>query len=270
MNHVSSRLFAVVVAGYLASFASAAPLPKADPRPKDMPQADYIRKVLDSKANLEFTGITLTGAVSQLSEDFGITFSLDKNAVQQMGMEPTELQVEAKLKGVKLRDGLRTMMAQYGLSFAVVGDTVLITTEEMGIYRQLNQRVTIDYDNIPLSKAVKELAGTSGVNLVIDPRAVKNKTADVAITLKLDDAPVEAVVRLMCEMGDMKPVRLGNIVFVTTPERAEKLKDPNGLMPNPMFNPGGIANQILPAVIGGIGIAPNAVPEVEAPVPPMP
>ena len=88
------------------------------------------------------------------------------------------------------------------------------------------------------------------------------------MTLKLDDVPLESAVRLMAEVADLSVVRMSNVLFVTTPERAEKLRptadaptQPNTVpaVPFPIGLPG----------IGGIGI--GGAPAVEAPkVDPVP
>jgi hypothetical protein len=67
---------------------------------------------------------------------------------------------------------------------------------------------------------------------------------------------------------------MSNVLFITTPERAEKLRpsadsptQPNGGAVFPFPN-GGIDRVVpLPGVIGGIGIAPGAVPAVPVPPP---
>jgi len=272
MMTFSGRWLVVVGLALVLTQAQGAPTPKIEPKPKEMPQAEYIRRLLDSKVNLEFSGTNLTAAVAQLSEDYRVNFVLDKAAVTAMGFDPNDLPVESKLKDVKLRTGLRTMMGQYGLSFAVVGDSILITTEEMGVYRQLNQRVNVDCTEVPLNKALKELALNSGVNIVIDPKSIKNKAGEAAVSLTVDDAPLEAVVRLMCDMANLKPVRMGNIIYVTAEDRADKLKDANGLMSNPMTNPS-ITNglQFNAGVGGGLGvIVPGALPAAEVAPPGAP
>lgn len=213
--------------------AHAAPKPKSEPRSKNETDAEFLRKVLESKVTIEFTGLNLQAALAQLSEDHGINLVLDKAVIQQMGFEPNDMMIEAKLKDVKLRNGLRTMLSPFNLTIAIVGDSVAVTTEEQAIYKQLKQRISVAYDNVPLNKAIKELAQNYSINVVIDPRTMKNKVAEAPVTLNVDDVPFEAVVRLMCEMANLKPARMGNVIFITTEDRADKLKDSDSLVPNP-------------------------------------
>ena len=258
--------FAMILS--LAGVASAAPTPKTDSKDskdKNLSSAELIRKVLDAKVNFEFNGLNLPGVLAQLSEDHRVNFVLDKAVIQQMGIEPTDLMVEVKLKDVKLRNGLRTMLGQFNLTFAIVGESVIVTTEEQAIYRQLKHRVSVDFDNVPLNKAIKELAQTNGINVVLDPRTMKNKTAESPVTLNVDDVPFEAVVRLMCEMAGLKPARMGNVIFITTEDRADKLKDSDSLVPNPGL-PGG---PMFPGMPGGPGGPGGLIPPGIAPAAPL-
>lgn len=248
----------------------AAPLPKDKPKGESGPE--YIRKMLDAKVNLEFSGIALPSVLAQLSEDNRINLVLDENAVRMTSIEPADIMINCKLKDVKLRAGLRTMLDQYNLTVAIVGDTVLVTTEEQAICKQLKQRVGVDLDNVPLNKALKDLALSSGVNIVIDPRTNKTKASEAPVSLTVDDVPIEAAVRLLCELGGLKPVRMGNVIFVTTEDRANKLKDSDSLVPNP-FNPLNPLNPMFPGGLvpggfggGGIGIGGGVFP---APAPPV-
>lgn len=244
--------------------AAAAPTPKDNPKPKAEGGPEFIRKVLDGKVTMEFSGIGLPNVLAQLSEDHRVNITLDEMAVRMMGFEPTELMINCKIKDVKLRAGLRTMLNQYNLTVAIVGDAVIVTTEELAIYKQLKQRVSVDVDNVPLHKALKDLSLSSGVNIIIDPRTSKNKANETPVSLSVDDVPLEAAVRLLCEIGGLKPARMANVIFVTTEDRADKLKDSDSLVPNPN-NPGAI-----PAFQGGIipglggGIAPVPQPAVPA------
>jgi len=244
----------------------AAPGPKTDPKP-ELAAGEAIRKALDSSGNFDFTGVNLAGVMNTLSEQYKINIVVDRMIIQQMGLEPEIMNVEVKMKEGKLRAALRAIVGQYNLTFAVVGDSLLITTEEIAVYRQLKQRINVDFDNVPLGKAVKELAARYGVNVVVDPRAVKSKAADNPVTLKVDDVPFEAAIRLLCEMADLKPARMGNVIFVTTEARADKLKDSDGLVPMPGITVPGGPGAIPLGIGGGLGIAFPAPPGV-IPLPP--
>ncbi len=111
----------------------------------------------------------------------------------------------------------RFILNQYNLAYAIVGDSVVITTEEMAIYRQLKQRVSLDLEKVPMATALKNLAKETATNLLIDGRATKD--AQNPVSLQVEDVPLDTAVRLVTEAAGLKAVRLGNVVLVTTRHR---------------------------------------------------
>jgi type II secretory pathway component GspD/PulD (secretin) len=224
--------------------AAAAPGAKA-PAKADPAAAEAIRKALDTSGNFDFSGVNLPGVLNTIAEQYKINIVLDRTVLQQMGLDPDSIVVELKMKEGKLRNALRAIAGQYNLTYAIVGDSLLVTTEELAVYKQLKQRISVDFDAVPLSKALKELSTKYGVNVVIDPRTARTKTAENPVTLRVDDVPFEAAVRLLCEMADLKPARMGNVIFVTTEARADKLRDSDSLVPAPGVPMPGLPGSIL-------------------------
>jgi len=116
-----------------------------------------------------------------------------------------------------------------------------------------------------LPAALKQLAKSTNTNLVLDPRVGKEaKTA--ALTLQLEDVPLETAVRLMAEVAGLKSVRVGNVLFVTTEARADKLRsEPESAPPAP---PGGAMIEKAMAVPGGPAVIVPVAPPQAAPAPP--
>jgi RNA polymerase sigma factor (sigma-70 family) len=103
--------------------------------------------------------------------------------------------------------------------------------------------VQITADGKPLSEVLKELADETGANIVLDAR-VKEK-GKVPISLTLQDAPLDTVVRLLADLAELKSVALDNILYVTTADNAERIRTEQEsaakkrkLTPK-VFNPGG-------------------------------
>jgi hypothetical protein len=82
--------------------------------------------------------------------------------------------------------------------------------------------VQLTADAKPLSDVLKELADETGANIVLDAR-VKEK-AKVPISLTLQDAPLDTVVRMLADMAELKSVALDNILYVTTTDNAERIR----------------------------------------------
>jgi hypothetical protein len=263
------RLIAVaLLVGLAAPGFAAAPAPAA-PAKGDDPLATA-RKVLDEVGDMTYEARSLNDVIADLKERVKIAILLDP-AVFQIGLNPNLPNVSVTQKQVKFRDGLKAVLAPYNLRFGLVKEGLFISTEEGLVVRQLRQRVQVDCDGTPFATAAKQLAADTGANLVIDPRLKEKATA--AVTLKLEDVPLETAVRLLAEVADLRAVRMNNVLFVTTPERAEKLRpDADGPVPAPgpnnAFFPG-LNPQPLPG-IGGLAVPLQVVPAPAAAPPPPP
>ena len=219
-------LLAAAVAWTLVPlWASAAP---AGPEEVSASPAEKARQGLDRVITLRIDRQPLTAAVALLREKTKLNLVLDTQAVASLGINPDlpPTPVDVDLKEVKARAALRTVLAPYNLTFAVVGGAVVITTEDMAAARQMGQRVGVDFDKVELAAALKQIAHETGVNLALDPRAEKEASAKVS--LQVEDMPLEMAVRLLAEMAGLKPVRAGNTLFVTKKEIAAELRaDPD-------------------------------------------
>jgi len=262
-------LVALLLLACLASPAPAAPI--GEPRPKNDSPAEKVRKALDQVIDVKIENQPLEAAVNQLREAHKINFVLDRVAVSTMGIDPMNGNlVNLEQSNVKLRTALRALLAPLHLTYAIIGDTVVITTEEAAVTRQLRQRVSLDLDKAHLVVALKQLARDTATNLLVDPRVTKE--AEAAITLQLDDVPLETAVRLMAELAGLKPVRLGNVLLVTNKASAVELRAEPELVP-PLKPGGGPDDVAVPGVPGvaipGVKVVPGVVPPppAAAPVP---
>jgi hypothetical protein len=225
--------------------------------------AEKVRTALDQVISVDVSEQPLDLALKQLHEQTKLNFVLDRFTLQQMGLVPEQMPVNVKLKDVKVKSALRSILTPFNLSYAIIGDTVLVSTDEMAMYRQMRQRVNLDCEKEELATVLKKLARETATNLMVDTRAAKE--AKMEVTLQMEDVPLETAVRLMAEMAGLKPVRVGNVLFVTTKANANEMRaDPDLAQPG---GPRGVPQEILNQQ-GGLQFQPGAVP---APVaPPMP
>jgi len=184
---------------------------------------------LDRVVTLNIDGQSLGAAIAQLRDKTKLNIVLGTPAITgQLGSPPdgTPVAAQAELKDVEARAALRALLDPYDLTFVVLGDSILITTEEAATARQMRQRVSVHLDKVELVAALKQLARDTGVNLPLDPRA--GKQASAKVSLDVEDVPLETGVRLLAEMAGLKPVRLGNTLFVTKKEVATAMRaDPD-------------------------------------------
>ena len=198
------------------------------PAPPDAPSvspAVALRERLARPVTLSIREQSLKAAVDALRGEAKVSITLDSVAIQQqLGFTPEQplAPVNIDLKDVPLRAALRRVLDPYGLAYAVVGDSVVVSTEEGAATWQLRQRVGVDFDRVELAVALKQIAHDTGVNLALDPRAEKEAAAKVS--LQVEDMPLETAVRLLAEMAGLKAVRVGNVLFVTSKATAAEMR----------------------------------------------
>ena len=193
-----------------------------DPDSKTEPPAVRLRKAFDQNVTVDFQGLTLSAALESLREQTKVNFVLDRATAAQLGVVADEMPVSLKLANVRLKTVLKQLLNQYNLSCVIDQDIVLVTSEQAAIDRQVRQRVSIDFNEVPFQQALRQLSRETNTNLVIDPRhTAKGKDP---ITLRLEDVPLEVAVRLMAEMVSLRSVRQANVLFVTTKEIAADLR----------------------------------------------
>ena len=231
---------------------------------------DRIRKKLDQIISFDYSGPSFREAIAHVQDRTQMSISIDPIALQQVGVvDGAPMQIELKNVRQKVRQALLGFLQQHGLTYVVLEDNLLITTEENAVARQMMQRFPIDFKDVPAAKALRDVARQAGVNLVIDPRVAKVASANVS--LELDDANVLTSMRLLAEFVDLKAVRMGNVVFVTDAPRAEKIRKEEATMPAAVDPRLGLGNLGV-NVIGPIGVAaaipgglPPATPAQAAP-----
>jgi type II secretory pathway component HofQ len=132
----------------------------------------------------------------------------------------------------------------------------------------MRQRVSVDLEKTPFADALKQISRQTGANLILDTRVEKDAAAKVS--LQMEDVPLETAVRLLAEMAGLKPVRVGNVLFVTGKANANEMRnDPDVAQPNQnLINQ---QQQLLQLQLGGgvpINFPVAAPPGVAPAVPP--
>jgi len=220
MSHAWKVALSAVLVGCLAGVLYAAPVPT---KSADTSPAAVARQTLDKKITLKAENKTLAEVVEMLRDESKVEVTIDTVALQQFGIDVNTPAVNCDLKDAKVRDVIKAVLGKYNLRCGVTAGGLTVSTEDGLIVKQLRHRVDLDATDRPLGELLKSLADQSGANVVFDSRPGK-KLTDAAVTLKADDVPVETAVRLTAEIAGYSVVRMGNVLFVTTSERAEKLR----------------------------------------------
>jgi hypothetical protein len=82
--------------------------------------------------------------------------------------------------------------------------------------------VSVDLEKQPFEEAVRQIQMQANINLVLDP-SLRDK-ASAPLTVTLLNAPMDSAALVLTEMADLDFVWLDNIFFVTSKEKAEKLR----------------------------------------------
>jgi hypothetical protein len=259
--------FITALALALVADAAAAPAPTPE-KPRVAGTGDQVRKELEKLIAIEFTEQTLESAINLLREETKLNLALDRITLAQNGIDPAQLAVpNARLRDVRARTAIRSVLAPFNLHYVIIGDTVVLTTEEMALYRRLKQQLNIDLDRVEFAVAVKGLSRDTGVNLILDPRLTKE--AQTKVTLQAEDLALESAVRMLCEMAGLKPVRIGNALYITSKGSATELRGEPELAVAPRQTlPSADDNGLPPRVaVPAFPGVPAAAPAAPAPPP---
>lgn len=90
------------------------------------------------------------------------------------------------------------------------------------IEQRLRQKVSIDFQKLPLDQVMTEFRDLLGVNVIIDRKALDEEgiSAAMPVTLKLENVAAQSAIRLAVEQARLTFVVSDEVVKVTTPSHA--------------------------------------------------
>jgi RNA polymerase sigma factor (sigma-70 family) len=193
---------------------------------------------------IEFNGwdaddkMTLQEGLSFLADRYDLTFDVNEEAFRAAGVEDVLAEVIAKkpvpkMRNVRLEMILRKVLARLPAKAAatyVIRDDVIELTTEAAVRTQLGRHdrapllplVYTVFDQRPLEEALREVTVRTDYTVVMDARL--GDKGRVAVTAVLPNVPLDTAVRVLADMGGLRPVRLDNVFYVTTPENADRLR----------------------------------------------
>jgi hypothetical protein len=244
---------------------------------KAVSTVDKMRQGLDKVITVDYAGETLTEVLRHLQEKTGVPINLDQFVITNadtninvpVGADPVQIKVKATNE--KASQVLRKLLNVHYLSYVILDDGVFVSYDELAIARQYLQRVSVAVEDVPFKKAVRDLAKKHGINLMIDPKMMKQ--AETPVSVELDNASLETAIRILAEMANLKTARMGNVMFITSDERAKKIREEEQhQFDNPLNPPlgGAVSGRAgMPVGVGAappaIRVAPNALPAPRAP-----
>jgi hypothetical protein len=210
--------------GFLLAWAlSHSAVVNAQNEPARAAPADKIRRSLDQVVSFDYQGNSFEAAIAHLKERTQLPIVVDQVALRQRGIgEGTFQAIEFRNVRGKVKQALQQLLNGFNLTYVILEDSLLITSEETAVTRQMRQRIPIELTNVAAHKALRDIAHKTGISLVFDPRI--GKAVHQTISLQVEEATAETGLRLIAELVDLKAVRMGNVMFVTDPTRADRIR----------------------------------------------
>ena len=132
---------------------------------KPIPAIDKLRTGLDKAITVDYNGQSLVDALNQIRDKSGLPINIDQAIFMQMQIglngndgNPVAMQFQVKATNEKASQVLRKFLNVQQLTYILFEDSILITTDELAAARQYRQRVSVDLNDVPLKKAVRDLA----------------------------------------------------------------------------------------------------------------
>jgi hypothetical protein len=227
----------LVLLGVVAG-AWGAPAP-AGARERSDELADALNRTVKFQG-FEDPKTTLVEALDQLSKRYDLSFDVNEAAFKSE-MLPDVLKTEIVQQspipemnatlGMVLKKVLARVPAPSGATYVIRRDHIEITTGEAlrkeiwgeNYHGPMLPLVRSNFEKLPLRDALRELAHQAEHNIVLDS-AVAEEVAKTPVTAKLRNAPLDTAVRLLADMADLRTVQAANVLYVTTPDKADALR----------------------------------------------
>jgi hypothetical protein len=228
------------VAALLLHSRAVAAAPAPPPQPSQVMQ---LHKKLSERIDYELLVPTaLHVALDQLLSRQGIPWSFNEAALVASltdtdTAEKVEIQKIERMTGAarstvlkRLLDKVQLESGQVTLTYVVRRDGVEITTEKAfraEFYPDRNEArlpplAYATFDDASLADALRDLADACDSAIVIDVRVTEEARSKV--TAVLPAVPLDTAVAVLADMAGLKPVRLGNVYYVTSPDNARLLR----------------------------------------------
>jgi hypothetical protein len=231
-----------------------APKPKADDAVADagvdaVTRLKIWREQLTKPLNFEGIDdprVTLQEALDKLGKRFNINFEINDAAfareqLEQVGTTPiAQGKPILPMRNASLATLLRIILARVpcpsGAVYILRPDSVEITTtsgliQELGIVRNYSSAgvppviplVWDAFEETPINKALMRVTEQTSFTVIVDS-SVKDKVK-LNVTAQFNNVPVDTAVRLLANMADLSMVQLDNVFYLTTPEKAKRLRE---------------------------------------------
>jgi hypothetical protein len=176
-------------------------------------------KLAETRVAARLINVPLEMAAQSLADQCGLSVFVRHNVVMVMLPEKAKefRKAEERMKVERDADFRSTVPRQRWAIFGPLRPNAQLLAATP------DSKVAVGAENVRLRSVLADLVG-AGFAVTIDP-AADNKI-DTRVTAKLKDVSCEAAVKQLAELAGLRAVRMDNSLFVTTPEKADRLAPP--------------------------------------------
>jgi hypothetical protein len=204
---------------------------------------DYLAERLIEAVN--FDGFddprtTLQDALDYLADRYDLSFDIDESAfVRRDGKGLGNIQISENRPILQMRAASLDAVLNKILSrlppdteptFLVQRRGIVITSKKAASKLVLGDEskplpplVHAKYENRPLQEALNDIAHRADVNVVLD-NSIAEKAGET-VSARFMNTPVDSAVRVLADRYNFTSLRMDNVIYVTTRERAAKLRE---------------------------------------------
>ena len=99
---------------------------------------EIIRKELAAAADLQFKNVLLSEVIPSIADKHHIEIQFDESALKDATIDPSDIRVSAEIRGVSLRAALKAILDPVNLTFVLVNEILMVTTND-----RANARLTM-------------------------------------------------------------------------------------------------------------------------------
>jgi hypothetical protein len=204
--------------------------------------ADKLRETVDF-GGFDDPKMTLQDALEYLTDRYDLSFDVDEKAfTQETGknpprsvlQEPIAVMPIPKMRGVTLERVLTKILDRVdvasGATYLIRKDAIHITTGSAASkevlsdsQRKLPPLVHRNMEKRLLKDALDEVGELTQRTVVLD-ESVGDKAKET-VSAKFQNTPVDTAVRVLADKAGLTMVRLDNVLYVTTHEKAKALRE---------------------------------------------
>jgi len=203
--------------------------------------ADKLHAALRQTVTLEFDNLTLDQIAERLqrltstsvilheslrpliaARDEHLTSGAAASGAALVPADPNQVQqprgFSCSLRQLPLANAMQTFLEHYGLGYALVNESIVIATADKARQMGRERPAALQFDNVPLTKALEELRSRHGIEVILDRHALNDPKTPV--TLHAQQTSLEEAVHLLADCVDLHAAPLSSGWILTTADKA--------------------------------------------------